>query len=391
MSTISGNSGNSASSPEEPNLIPPENQENSSQEQSVGFTSSGLSVRPATSSTSVVLRDPKESQAVLVEDAARSAMQQGTLVSGLTPSTSAATEAATMLANVEQGEAEAVDSFILLPQNYQEFMALVVNLEEKFNEVCRELNTYREQRHSSSTSSTRKLKRADRSNHLEAQYQCLRSSSEELKNKSAYLVSCIADCHKAVMGKSSEEVSSYLGERGEVLLGVLSGLGVEYSGDEGEWKISPDGMVLKCHELILRLHACIDEYHVEDISEKQQSVCQTVLNKFMTFWETAINLFHELMDRVIFFLLWLIKIVRDRLGGSKNVPENPYAAIFIQNQERQSSSTSLRSTVSGRGDLGDEEGIFRSDSSSMNMQSSDEESRGEETPVNKRGKNKGKK
>lgn len=388
MSTISGNSGNSSSAPEEPNRIPTENQENSSQEQSVGFTSSGLSVRPATSPNSVVLRNPQEFQAVLVEDAARSALQQGTLVSGLTPSTSAATEAAAMLANVEQGETEVIEGFV---QNYQEFMALVVDLEEQFLEVCRELNTYREQQHSSRTSSARRLKRTDRgSTHLDTQYQRLQSSSEELKRKSAHLVSYLADFHKAVMGKPYDEVRGYLGERNEVLLDVLLRLGLEHT-DAGEWKISPNGMVLKCHERILHLHACIDAYHVpEDISEKQQSVCQTILNQFMALWDTAVNLLRELIDRMIFFLLWLMKIVRDRLGINKNLSENPYVAVFIQNQERQGSSVSLRSTVSGRGDLGDEEGILRSDASSMNMQSSDGKSR-REVPTNKKDRNKKKK
>ncbi|EPP37805.1 CT392 family protein [Chlamydia avium] len=369
MSTI-GNTGTSSPNPEDPNLAHSEHFDDESKEQ-VGSTESGLSVTVAVS-RSLVNPSPQEMQAVLVENTARNAMQHGGAVSGLAPNANSATEAASMLANVEQ-ESESVESFLFINQEYQELLSTILGLENRFDELCLHIEKYRDKQH---TSQTRRSTRRGEDSSLVAQYQDVQRRAGDLQVESAYLVSLLSDLHKKFMGSSYDEVCERLGEGGEAILSAISSLGLEYDKDNNDWKISSTGYVPRCHESIRSLCTSIEKYEPSSsqASSETRSPLREIFQQFVELWNSLLEMFARLKQRFIFFILWLMRVVYNRLGNSQSVPtENPYAAAaFTENRGFQSSS-SLRSTISGRSDVGDEEQIRRADSSSTSTQSRNEE------------------
>lgn len=327
-------------------------------------------MRPATSRDMITLSN-EGYQALLVEDAARPALLQGVPGASLSPNANAAPEAASILANVEQEETSSTEAFLFLREQYAEFMNLLENLEQQFDEICSDFEKYRDQKRTTHTSKKRSSKRADAKSEstLTQQYQNIQEKAQDLQQKSTYLVSFLADLHKQFMGLSYEEARSILGERSDMLLQIVSGLGLKYDQDEG-WKISPDGAIPKCHELILRFNERLSSYMLPDTADTEDpSTLRKLWDQFVELWHFVVEFFAGLRERLIFFILWLMKLVRDRLGmRGRNITDNP-AAAYTQDMGRSASSSSLRSTISGRGDVGDDEQILRADPSSLGMQS----------------------
>ncbi|SGA33809.1 Uncharacterised protein [Chlamydia abortus] len=85
-------------------------------------------------------------------------------------------------------------------------------------------------------------------------------------------------------------------------------------------------------------------------------------------------MFHTLYDKLLFFLLWIGKKLR---GGQRSSSvaqneknpqfENPFASTSGSVVSRENTS-SLRASVSGRGDLSDEEMIRRPEDNTIDTQ-----------------------
>lgn len=332
----------------------------------------------------------------VVGSLAQSVLQEGgATAGGLFLSSGSSSEASGILSILDQREYLDGEDLDGLDEETQVCSNVAYQLTEKLGSFCRGL----EQLHLKIVAERKRSPSGSRKeaeiSELVDQYRGLCSRARGLNGRAEYMLSAMSNAHKRFAGKTYEEVLERLGERGEEILGILSHLGLRYS-EESNWHIVGEGSLPQClkrvNELCAQLEKSVGlpegEGRVvvdEETPEERISLCQSVFAEMRALWSSLLERLQTLYNRVVFFLLWILKRLQDRVRAhraesSTPVFENPYAASFTQSQDRETSS-SVRSAVSGRSDLSEEDLVRRPEDVTIEAQSiqNKDEDKGEDT------------
>ncbi|WP_348663785.1 CT392 family protein [Chlamydia vaughanii] len=398
MSSISGSSGQIPN----PNPIPEdhnrtdnveEREENpEQQEQSAGVTETGLSVE-VSSIGDVAPVTPLENQAVLVEGAVAGILDTGKAgsASALPPNPDAVAEAAEMLSEAtartqEPEDAKVEEDLDVVEEDIKNLSSLLMDAGSTFKEI-----KDRGQAAKSEESAVQQQGRegaAARLANLRRLHVQLKENTQNLSGKIQFLNAQLSNIRKSLSGKTREELESVFGERAEGILGTLDLLGLRYEGD-GEWRIQGSGSIPMLSSQFNEFSARVANIQIpgeDSASEEDLSCCQTLISRVRGFFNTLVGLFNALYDRALYCFFWLITKIRNRLLPSHPADSdaevspnfvNPFASPTNQTQER-SSSSSVRSAVSGRQDIGDDDAIRRPDPSSLEVANPTDQDEGDD-------------
>ncbi|WP_366223491.1 CT392 family protein [Chlamydia buteonis] len=207
----------------------------------------------------------------------------------------------------------------------------------------------------------------------------LNGTVNELESLSHRLLASLGDVHHGLLAMSLEEFRNTFGNHSDSVRSYLEKLGLIYS-NEG-WTIDSSGAVpqlaLAIQNQRIALEKLIiptEEEFIQAATEAGASCFQSIINKLKTLWNTLVQMFQTLYQELLFFLLW----IRKKLQGNQESPavaenkknpqfENPFASTSGTALSRENTS-SLRASVSGRGDLSDEEMIRRPEDNTMDTQ-----------------------
>ncbi|MFJ1509106.1 hypothetical protein SBV45_00215 [Chlamydia crocodili] len=209
-----------------------------------------------------------------------------------------------------------------------------------------------------------------------------------LESAAVRLVSALGDTHHEIMSLSIDDLKNAFGRRYEEIISNLDHIGLRF-GEEG-WKIDPRGAIPTISQeiqdvrlLLEGIHFPTEEEFIRSATESTEeaaatvSCCQAFINKLKTLWNTLVQMFHTLYDKMLFFLFWIAKKIRSKLqfpSKDKNEKnprfENPFASTSGTTSEHQNTA-SVRTLVSGRGDLSDEDTIRRPEDNTIETQDVD--------------------
>ncbi|AFS21843.1 CT392 family protein [Chlamydia psittaci] len=207
----------------------------------------------------------------------------------------------------------------------------------------------------------------------------LNGKVNELESLSHRLLSTLGDVHHGLVSMSLEEFRDTFGDHSDHMRSYLEKLGLVHS-DEG-WTIDSSGAVPKLAIAIQNQRIALEklvipteEEFIQAATEAGVPFFQSIINKLRTLWNTLVQMFHTLYDQLLFFLLWIGKKLR---GNQKAISaaqdeknpkfENPFASTAGSVLSHENTS-SLRASVSGRGDLSDEEMIRRPEDNTIDTQ-----------------------
>ncbi|MEF9496563.1 MULTISPECIES: CT392 family protein [Chlamydia] len=391
MSSVSGSSGQNPNPiPEDPNahLDNVDNTDSSSQDQegaAGGVTETGLSVE-VLSAGEVANIDAAIAD---IQDIANSVIVVG-MPSSLSPlSAEAAGITEEIVSDLHKKEEELfgkVDLFSdALFDGVEETKTLVDNLKRRIEDF------QKTKLGAAGQSSRKSIQDSD----LEEQFLDLRRGVASLNGRinalestAVRLVSALGDTHHEIMSMSMEDLKTAFGRRYEEIISNLNHIGLRL-GEEG-WKIDSRGAIPKISQEIQNVRLLLEEMHIPTEEEFIRSAtespeeaaatvscCQAFVNKLKTLWNTLVQMFHTLYDKMLFFLFWIVKKIRSKLqfpSADKNEKnprfENPFASTSGTTSERQNTA-SVRTSVSGRGDLSDEDTIRRPEDNTIETQDVD--------------------
>ncbi|SYX08736.1 hypothetical protein C834K_0264 [Chlamydia poikilotherma] len=391
MSSVSGSSG------QNPNPIPPkdpnahldnvDNKDNSSQDQggaSGGVTETGLSVE-VLSAGEVTNVDPVVTG---IQDVANSSIGVGMPLTSC--SSPLSTEAAGLTEEMVSDLYEIDDDFFsnfnsdsdMLFDGVEESKVLIDGLKKKIGEF---------QKTKLGAAGQSSKKSNEEGTDLEEQFLDLRRSLaslngcvNSLESRAGRLVSALGDTHHEIMDLSIEDLRGAFGDRSEEIISTLEHFGLRLG--EGGWKIDSKGAIPKISQEVQDVRLLLEGIHFPTEEEfirlatestEEASCCQALINKLKTLWNTLIQMFHTLYDKMLLFLFWIAKKIRSKLqfpsvDKSKKDPrfENPFASTLGTISEHHNAA-SVRTSVSGRGDLSDEDAIRRPEESTIETQDVD--------------------
>ncbi|SGA20104.1 CT392 family protein [Chlamydia abortus] len=207
----------------------------------------------------------------------------------------------------------------------------------------------------------------------------LNGQVNELESLSHRLLATLGDVHHGLLSMSLEKFHETFGDQSDRVRAYLEKLGL-IRGD-ASWTIDSSGAVPKLALAIQNQRIALEklvipteEEFIQAATEAGASGFQAIINRLKTLWNTLVQMFHTLYDKLLFFLLWIGKKLR---GGQRSSSvaqneknpqfENPFASTSGSVVSRENTS-SLRASVSGRGDLSDEEMIRRPEDNTIDTQ-----------------------
>ncbi|QDE37443.1 hypothetical protein GR632_03960 [Chlamydia psittaci] len=207
----------------------------------------------------------------------------------------------------------------------------------------------------------------------------LNGKVNELESLSHRLLATLGYVHRGLRSMSLEKFHDTFGDQSDRVRAYLEKLGL-IRRDEG-WTIDSSGAVPKLALAIQNQRIALEklvipteEEFIQAATEAGASGFQAIINRLKTLWNTLVQMFHTLYDKLLFFLLWIGKKLR---GGQRSSSvakneknpqfENPFASTSGSVASRENTS-SLRASVSGRGDLSDEEMIRRPEDNTIDTQ-----------------------
>ncbi|WP_375793554.1 hypothetical protein O1W69_00235 [Chlamydia sp. 12-01] len=392
MSSVSGSSGqNPKPIPDDPNshLENVDNTDTSSKDQesiSSGVTETGLSVEVFSAGEVSTI----DAAIADIQDIASSIIAVGT-PTGLPPSSAEAAGLAGEIVTDFYEEGPSKEDLEQLDGSVVDLFAGVEDSKELVDELRKRIDNFQKTKLDSIKQTSRKSKLDEDGPDLEEQFLDLRRSAailngraNQLESSASRLMADLADTHHTLVGLSMEEFRNIFGSTSDQFLEDLNKMGLVY--EEGDWRIDSNGRVpkltLEIQELRITLENLqipTEEEFIKTATEESVSCCQAIINKLKTLWNTLVQMFHNFYDKMLFFLFWIAKKIRNKLqfpSSNKNEKnpkfENPFASTSGTTTERQNAA-SVRASVSGRSDLSDEDTIRRPEDSTIETQNVDDQ------------------
>lgn len=221
---------------------------------------------------------------------------------------------------------------------------------------------------------------------LRRNYAVLNGRANQLESNTSRFMADLANMHRTLMNVSLEEFYGIFGGESDRFRADLQSLGIIY--DNGGWRIYSQGVIPRLTLEAQNLRTALENLYIPTEEEfikaatEDISCCRALINRLKALWNTLVQMFHALYDKALFYLFWLAKKIRRQQPltsqGEKNPKfENPFASTSGSTGESESTA-SVRSSVSGRGDISDEEMIRRPEDNTVETQdvdNQDEESR----------------
>ncbi|BAE81533.1 conserved hypothetical protein [Chlamydia felis Fe/C-56] len=388
MSSVSGSSSQNPNPiPEDPNnRLDLDTTDSSSKDQegasSPGVTETGLSVEVL----SIGELSSIDGAIAGVQHIANAIIATGGAPSSLSPATGAAVFAEEIVTDFYD-EGAGREELERIEEKMEELFAGIEASETLVDDLKRKLHNFQKDR-LASVGQPSKKSHSGKGPDLEEQFLDLRRDlaslngrANELESIAFRLTSSLSDGHNALMGMSLEDFREAMGDSADLFLEKLGAMGLVYG--ENGWKIDPQGSIPRLALETQRTRAILEhlpipteEEFIQAASEDTISCCQAFVNRLRALWNTLVQMFYEIYNSMIFFLFWILRKSRiKQLPSSVNsennpVFENPFASASGTSSTGGSNS-SVRSSVSGRSDLSDEDVIRRPEDSAIDAQSVD--------------------
>ncbi|EPP35349.1 hypothetical protein CP10139811_1010 [Chlamydia ibidis] len=360
--------------------------ENQKQSDCSGATEDGLSVE-VLSSGAVSSVQPEVHDAILVEEAVGQWLDHGS-PSALTPNSGAENVVQVALADFGKEDIDSVEKSLEGVSDLFEGVSEVRLLIEDYMRSAQ--NVLQTLMMNPGNVSGKKLRVSSEEERqsisaLASMQRQIEGNCTSLKEHADLLLSSLTDLHKRMIGMSLEDFREKFGEDASRVERLLFQIGIQYT-DSG-WTILSRGRVPDLSIALSKLKDIMQQSDVTqliEVSEGQQEEpvaasakeeIQTTLTcgeRLLRVWNTLTELFHRIYGSILFFLLWVgrkIGIIssKDDKKPKENL-ENPFASPRNSSSSNEENRSSLRSVISGRSDLSDEDQIRRPSDATIETQ-----------------------